>query len=236
MSKRFTDTAIWDKAWFRKLPPRLKETWRYFCDKCDHAGILDLDLEALVFNIGEEVTMEEIHTCFGDKITFISEAKIFLTGFIPFQYKCEISELNPDNNAHKSVISLVHKYGVDKPLTSPSRGVKDKDKDKVVDKDKERFNTFWEAYPKKKSKGDALKAWKQIKPSKELSDVIISKLLLLNASHDWTKEGGKFIPYPASWLRAGGWDDEVKDYQQTEAEAMSVKHAGALAFARKKVE
>jgi uncharacterized phage protein (TIGR02220 family) len=137
MPKRFTDTAIWDKAWFRKLPPRLKETWRYFCDKCDHAGILELDLEALVFNVGEGVTIEQIHGFFGDKITFISEAKIFLTGFIPFQYKCEISGLNPDNNAHKSVIGIIHKYGLDKTLTSPCSGVMDKDKELDMDIDKE---------------------------------------------------------------------------------------------------
>ena len=27
-------------------------------------------------------------------------------------------------------------------------------------------------------------------------------------SQDWLKDGGQFIPYPATWLNAGGWEDE----------------------------
>jgi hypothetical protein len=27
-------------------------------------------------------------------------------------------------------------------------------------------------------------------------------------SEDWTKEGGQYIPYPATWLNAKGWEDE----------------------------
>lgn len=29
------------------------------------------------------------------------------------------------------------------------------------------------------------------------------------ASEEWQREGGKFIPYPATWLRGGRWEDEV---------------------------
>jgi hypothetical protein len=79
---------------------------------------------------------------------------------------------------------------------------------------KERFDTFWKAYPRKKSKADALKAWKQVKPSQELLDTILSKLVLLQKCDDWTKDDGQFIPYPASWLRAGGWDDEVEEKKE----------------------
>lgn len=25
---------------------------------------------------------------------------------------------------------------------------------------------------------------------------------------DWTKDGGQYIPYPATWLNAGAWQDE----------------------------
>ena len=30
MAKRFIDTKIWDKAWFRKLSPKNKLFWIYF--------------------------------------------------------------------------------------------------------------------------------------------------------------------------------------------------------------
>jgi len=67
------------------------------------------------------------------------------------------------------------------------------------------FEIFWKAYPKKKSKGDAKKAWKQMKPN---LDEVLSALAWQVAQSDWIKQGGQFIPYPASYLRASGWEDE----------------------------
>lgn len=71
------------------------------------------------------------------------------------------------------------------------------------------FDQFWSIYPKKKSKGDALKAWKKIKPSKSLLKTILDAVSVQKESHSWTKEGGQYIPYPATWLRSMGWEDEV---------------------------
>jgi hypothetical protein len=41
MAKRFIDTNIWNKAWFRKLDTNSKLIWIYILTKCDHAGIFD---------------------------------------------------------------------------------------------------------------------------------------------------------------------------------------------------
>jgi hypothetical protein len=49
MAKRFIDTKIWDKSWFRKLDPKDKLIWIYILTKCDHAGIFDADWEAMAF-------------------------------------------------------------------------------------------------------------------------------------------------------------------------------------------
>jgi hypothetical protein len=80
------------------------------------------------------------------------------------------------------------------------------------------FDRFWIIYPKKKSKGDAEKAWKQIKPNptEEFTSMIIAKLLKLKRCPEWTKEDGQFVPYPATWLRAKGWNDEIEVERQTE--------------------
>lgn len=75
----------------------------------------------------------------------------------------------------------------------------------------DRFEQFWESYPKKRSKGAAEKAWAKIKPSEQLLGQMLDALERAKTSVDWTKEGGKFIPYPATWLNAKGWEDE---YQQ----------------------
>lgn len=71
------------------------------------------------------------------------------------------------------------------------------------------FDIFWNAYPKKKSKGDAEKVWKKIKPNSELQTRIFLSIDRLKISEDWKKQNGQFIPYPATWLNAKGWEDQV---------------------------
>lgn len=71
------------------------------------------------------------------------------------------------------------------------------------------FLKFWEAYPRKKAKGDALKTWKKIKPSEHLAETILQAVQRAKTSADWLKDNGQFIPYPASWLNAMGWEDEL---------------------------
>ena len=83
-------------------------------------------------------------------------------------------------------------------------------KPEKADLQAERFEKFWKLYPKKKSKKDAMKAWKQLKPTEELYATILESVQVnIDKNPDWYKDNGQFIPYPASWLRAGGWDDEL---------------------------
>lgn len=70
------------------------------------------------------------------------------------------------------------------------------------------FDAFWSAYPKKVSKADALKAYKKLKPSDALQAEILAGVSRAKASADWMKDGGQFIPYPASWLNSRRWEDE----------------------------
>lgn len=75
----------------------------------------------------------------------------------------------------------------------------------------ELFNLFWKSYPRKVSKGNAEKWFKKNKPTKELVDTMISKIDLLKETEQWKKNDGQFIPYPATWLNAKGWEDEIKN-------------------------
>lgn len=69
----------------------------------------------------------------------------------------------------------------------------------------EDFEKFWSAYPKKKDKANAEKAFKRVKvPVSVLLDAIEKQ----KKSEDWKKEGGKFIPYPTTWLNGKRWEDE----------------------------
>ena len=73
------------------------------------------------------------------------------------------------------------------------------------------FVKFWESYPKKRSKGDALKAWKAEKIDTDLLQTILSALEVAKRSKKWLEKGGEFIPHPATWIRATGWEDEYED-------------------------
>ena len=72
------------------------------------------------------------------------------------------------------------------------------------------FDAFWKAYPRKKAKGDAWKAWQAAKPAPDVETVLIA-IEHQRHSPQWTKDGGQFVPYPATWLRRQGWLDEPDD-------------------------
>jgi len=74
------------------------------------------------------------------------------------------------------------------------------------------FDKFWEAYPRKKSKGQAEKAWRKINPDEQLCQSIMEGLDQATRSDQWTKDGGRYIPFPATWLNAKGWEDEHDDH------------------------
>lgn len=97
---------------------------------------------------------------------------------------------------------------------------KDKESKKKEKEDSCAFERFWELYPKKKSKGDALKAWEDLSPDSELAATILQKVAEARTCRDWTREQGRYIPYPATWLRCMGWEDELfiaaPEYEETE--------------------
>lgn len=80
------------------------------------------------------------------------------------------------------------------------------------------FETFWKEYPKKVGKGDAIKAWAKIKPLNGLVEEIIQAVISQKRSGDWTKDGGKYIPHPSTWLNGQRWLDEI-GLEKKEAES-----------------
>jgi len=72
------------------------------------------------------------------------------------------------------------------------------------------FAQFWDAYPKKKAKEDAQRAWTKRNPNFELLAVMLLALERQKHSPDWQKESGRYIPLPASWLNHARWTDELE--------------------------
>ena len=85
--------------------------------------------------------------------------------------------------------------------------------------DVEGFNKFWSAYPKKRNKGKAEEAFKKAMKSclgskEEFLQSILAAVARAEKSADWQKDNGQYIPYPATWLNAKGWEDEIRDEQK----------------------
>jgi hypothetical protein len=133
MAKRLTDTDKWKRPWWRKLDSKAKILWIYLLDNCDHAGIWIEDYDLASYQLGFSVDVKLLISSFGDKVRRIDSDKLFIEGFIEFQYNCDVSGLKPGNNAHASVLKILNKYGACKPLMSPCLGALDKDKDKDKD-------------------------------------------------------------------------------------------------------
>jgi len=73
------------------------------------------------------------------------------------------------------------------------------------------FDIFYKNYPKKKAKDDAKRAFAKINPSEELLAEMLVAIEKFKKTDDWIKEGGKYIPYPATWLRGKRWEDEIEE-------------------------
>ena len=70
------------------------------------------------------------------------------------------------------------------------------------------FNIFYKAYPKKKDKTKAFNAFKKLKPDQALLDKILTSLEWQKQQDDWKKDGGQYVPYPATYLNGRRWEDE----------------------------
>tara|TARA_B100001939_G_C16907601_1_gene603062 strand:- start:913 stop:1554 length:642 start_codon:yes stop_codon:yes gene_type:complete len=136
MAKRFIDTKIWDKAWFRKLNTNSKLIWIYILTKCDHAGILDADWEAMNFFIGTNIKgFNEIPDSIKNKMEYINENQFFIPSFIEYQY----GSLRINSKPHLSVIKRLEEKGLNNYLQKSLVTLKDKDKEKDIDKREEKF-------------------------------------------------------------------------------------------------
>lgn len=77
--------------------------------------------------------------------------------------------------------------------------------DRVV----EGFPSFWQAYPRKVAKAAALKAWGKLRPDAALQAAILHGLAGATRSEQWQRDGGAYVPHPATWLNGRRWEDEL---------------------------
>lgn len=145
MAKRFRDTRLSREAWYRKLKPSFKCAWDFLCDECDEAGMWSIDLDALIFFIGEEIDFNEFVSKVNDgkqRVEFYEGNKVWLTGFVEFQY----GQLSETCIPHRKIIILLKKYKlidrVPGRVGDRVHGTLQEKKGKEEDKEKDNEKTF----------------------------------------------------------------------------------------------
>lgn len=71
------------------------------------------------------------------------------------------------------------------------------------------FVDFYQPYPRKEARPKAQQAWNKLRPSPETIVKIVADVRKRASSFDWQKEGGRFVPQPATYLNQRRWEDEI---------------------------
>lgn len=75
----------------------------------------------------------------------------------------------------------------------------------------EAFAAFWAEWPRKVAKAEAKKAFQALAKAGRLPslDALVMAIRAQSRLPQWREDAGRFIPYPATWLRQERWQDEV---------------------------
>lgn len=95
----------------------------------------------------------------------------------------------------------------DPPISAPSRRPR-------AQSPGDGFEEFYSAYPRKKARAAAFKAWAKLSPDEELRGKILSALKWQVDTPDWKRDNGDYIPYPATYLNNRRWEDERDNPKQ----------------------
>ena len=131
-----------------------------------------------------------------------------------------LENLNIESNTQYSIITITnwHSYQVDekesniesnKQVTSKEQASNTDKNDKNVNTYTDDFLEFWQAYPKKVGKGAAWSAWKKTKKQRPPNGRVVEAVNTQKRSDQWSRNGGQYIPNPATWLNQHRWEDEA---------------------------
>ena len=119
----------------------------------------------------------------------------------------------------KQIASPTDSKHLHKPNVSDAEGEREEEVDKNKNNnsaDKPRrfdgeFDVFWTSYPRKTAKQDAKKAFDALMKQKDAPSIerLVESVEAHKKTDAWKKDGGQFIPHPATYLRQGRYDDEL---------------------------
>jgi len=113
---------------------------------------------------------------------------------------------NQENESNTQVAPKEHPSSTNKNI----KNIKNKKHTVKATTENNTFDIFWQAYPRKVGKGAARKAWQKINPTPDMLTIIIKAIETQKQTPQWQKDGGQYIPYPATWLNQERWEDIVE--------------------------
>lgn len=116
------------------------------------------------------------------------------------------SALPPQNNCNANA-SIIECEGNANASETPCEGNApntNTNTNKTTSRAPDGFAEFWEAYPKKVGKGAAESSWKKHRPPLGL---VLDAIKRVSSSDQWRKDGGQYVPNPATWLNQRRWED-----------------------------
>lgn len=109
MRKRFTDSDLFAKSWFRKLSAQEKVLWFYVTQTCTFDAFWEEDKDAIEFYCNgykgkiPEIIIEKLG------MHKVDNEQWFLSNWIKFQY----GELKHNVRPHKRIIERIIRKGLD---------------------------------------------------------------------------------------------------------------------------
>ena len=102
-------------------------------------------------------------------------------------------------------------------IPTDTKHTKDKDKDKDNTPHSpptgasELFDLFWAEYPKNRRTGKAKCAsWFKVhRPDEQTVQAMVQAIRYLKTTEQWTRDGGQYIPMPATFLNQRRWEDDT---------------------------
>lgn len=151
------------------------------------------------------------------------------TVLVPNQYTPSTESVQVDRTESVHTKDNLPKDNYQKKTSCASQAKRDSEKGAAADrKDRattsttsglqDRFARFYAAYPKKKSRAAAEKVFAKLKPDEQLVTAMLASIERAMTSGTWSDP--KFIPYPATWLGAMGWLDEIQTEYSTAERAV----------------
>lgn len=102
-----------------------------------------------------------------------------------------------------------------------------KDKTTSYPKKTELFDDFWKAYPNKKAKPQALKAYAKALEKTDHATLVAA----VHAQRGWRNWIDGYVPHPATWLNAERWTDEPESPRVAQRQNAGSSGRGDTSFA-----